>query len=230
MAGWLMYSMLRGFFQFMIAIGWWRWRVEGLENLPPRHQSGMIIAMNHVHWVDILAVGTLLPFQYRLSWLGKAELFQHWLARWYFQNMKVIPVQRGKRDLSAITIAEDALRQGAALLIFPEGHRSGTGILQPGQSGVIRLATRSDVPIVPIAITGTQHGLWGTLQRKEVVLRIGMPYTIMPDSNGKIRPATMKWFISDLMHRIASMLPPEYQGAYQLATASPTPNMRYNRE
>jgi 1-acyl-sn-glycerol-3-phosphate acyltransferase len=231
MAGVFIYRFWQFLFHVLIAIGWFRWRVEGLENLPPRESGGMVIAMNHIHWLDIFAVGVLLPFDYRLTWLGKSELFQNPLASWYFRNMQVVPVQRGKRDLAALQTSIELLKDGAVMLIFPEGHRSKTGMLQQGRNGAIRIAARSGVPIVPAAIIGTQHKLSGTLKRKQVVLRIGTPYTIEPAANGKIPSDMMTELTNEMMQRIAAMLPPEYHGYYrneaamQETTVAETPSL-----
>lgn len=215
MAGWLMYRVLHIAMTLMRRIGWWRWRIEGLERLPPREQGGMMVVMNHINWLDILAVGSLLPLSYRLSWLAKSEIFEHPVAHWFFSNMRVIPIRRGKRDVAALGMAEEALRRGEVMLVFPEGHRSGNGVLQAGRGGAVRLAMRAGVPVVPLAIIGTQHGLKGTLKRREVVIRVGEPFTILPTSNGKIPPDLMASLTDDMMGRIAALLPPDYRGAYQ---------------
>jgi 1-acyl-sn-glycerol-3-phosphate acyltransferase len=215
MAGWLMYRLLQVSMRLMIAIGWWRWRIEGLEKLPPRQDGGIIFAMNHVHWIDIPAVGVLLPFEYRLSWLAKSELFANPLVGWWLRSMNAVPIKRGKRDMGALLAAEELLKGGATMLVFPEGHRSKTGVLQEGRSGAVRLAARSGVPIVPLAIIGTQQGTKGTLLRKEVCLRIGEPYTIPAHLSKKVPPDTMAMLTDDMMSRIAGMLPPDYRGPYQ---------------
>lgn len=103
----------------MRKIGWWRWPVEGLENLPPRAAGGMILATNHSNWIDIPVIGAMAPFNYRLSWLAKSELFAHPVAKWFFHTMHVLPINRGKRDLAAPEVAGKALRDGAVLLIYP---------------------------------------------------------------------------------------------------------------
>jgi 1-acyl-sn-glycerol-3-phosphate acyltransferase len=187
-----------------------RWRVEGLAQLPPREQGGMIIAMNHISWVDTLAIGALLPFSYRLSWFAKSELFANPVVAWWFRQMNAIPVRRGKRDLQAMDAVVAAVKAGAVMLIFPEGTRSRTGVLQEGRGGALRLAMQAGVPIVPLAINGTQHGFG----RKPVLLRIGEPYVVAPTPNGKVPPEQMEQLTNELMHRIASMLPLEQRGPY----------------
>lgn len=216
MVGWIMYGALYTLFHIFIKLGWWRWRIEGLENLPARQQGGLLLVMNHINWVDIIAVDTLLPFRYRLSWLAKSELFANPLARWFLGHMQVVAIRRGKRDVAALDMSVEMLQQGAAMLIFPEGHRSRTGVLQPGRGGAVRLAMRSGVPLVPLAIVGTQHALRGTLLRKEVCLRIGQPYRIAPTANGKIPPDMMAALTDEMMQRIAGLLPADYRGPYQV--------------
>lgn len=201
--------------RFFSRIGWWKWRAEGLENLPPRNIGGMLMVMNHVHWIDIIAVAALLPLSYRLSWLGKAELFEHPLKNWFFRTVEVIPIQRGQRDETALSASEQALRKGAALLVFPEGHRSRTGILQRGLGGTVRLAIRNNVPIVPLALIGSQDGVARSFQAKEILLRVGTPYQIDTPPDAKLSPRLVNRLTTNMMQRIAAMLPEDLRGYYR---------------
>jgi len=208
--------------RFFISIGWWRWRIEGLENLPPRSMGGMLVVMNHIHWLDILAIATLMPLSHRLSWLGKSELFEHPVRRWFFTTMEIIPIQRGRRDMLALEGCEQVLKDGAVLTVFPEGHRSHTGILQRGLGGAVRLAVRSEVPIIPVAITGSQHGLAGALRREELCLRVGPPYVIDPPADdGKMSVRMVNDLTTDMMVRIARLLPESYRGYYHEQASAP---------
>ena len=134
---------------------WWKWSITGREHLKP-HGHGMILAVNHLHWSDTYILGASLPHSLQPTWLAKEELFAHPIAAWWLRAIQVIPVSRQRRDLSALVAAEEALRQGAALVIFVEGHRSASGGLQAGQGGAVRLAIRTGCPIVPIALCGTE--------------------------------------------------------------------------
>lgn len=227
MVGWFCYGVLYVSLTFLRLIGWFRWRLEGRERLPPRDAGGMLIAMNHVNWMDIPVVGALLPFEYRLSWVAKSELLHNRFANWWFRQMQVIPIRRGKRDLAALETMAGALKGGAVLLIFPEGTRGKTGVLREGRGGAVRLAMQAGVPIVPVAIVGTERGLRGTLTRHPVTLRIGEPYTVTTPPNGKVPPEQMERLTLDMMRRIAELLPPERRGVYgalpDLADASAPP-------
>jgi 1-acyl-sn-glycerol-3-phosphate acyltransferase len=193
---------------------WWNWKVEGTENLPPRPQ-GCVLAVNHLNWTDIHLLGASLPLAHRPWWIAKVELFGSRLIAWWLREMQVIPIKRGKRDLTALVAAEDALRAGAALVIFPEGHRSDNGQLQEGKSGAVRLAVRSGCPIVPIAIWGTEHGLGGAATRKPIRLRIGKPYHPVVENPDHIPTSQMNELTDELMLRIAELMPEQYWGHYR---------------
>lgn len=223
MFGWLCYGVLYIIMHFFRLIRLFRWSAEGIENLPPREEGGMIIAMNHVHWSDIPLIGTMLPFSYRLSWVAKSELFRNPIAGWWFRQMSVIPINRGKRDTAALDTMSQALRDGAVLLIFPEGTRSPSGVLKEGRGGAVRLSMQSGTPIVPVAITGTEHGAWRVAFRGKVHLRIGPPFKVEPTPDGKLPPELMERLTSEMMRRIAEQLPPERRGLYAQLPAPAEP-------
>jgi 1-acyl-sn-glycerol-3-phosphate acyltransferase len=192
---------------------WWNWHVEGIENLPPRGQ-GMILAINHIHWTDIHILGASLPLSHRPWWIAKIEMFLNPVVTWWLRQMQVIPIKRGRRDMAAMEAAEEALRRGAVLVIFPEGHRSDTNSLQEGRGGAVRLAVRTGCPIVPIAVWGTELGLGGAFGRKPIQLRIGKPFFVHTD-NGKIPFDRMNELTNEMMLHIAELLPESYWGFYR---------------
>ena len=212
MLGAIMYFLIWGPLNILRKL-WWNWKIEGVENLPPRGQ-GMILATNHIHWTDIHILGGSLPFSHRPWWIAKIEMFLNPAISWWLRTMQVIPIKRGKRDMAAMDAAEDALRAGAALVVFVEGHRSRTGELQEGRGGAVRLAARTGTPIVPIAIWGTEDGLKGAALRRPIHLRIGKPYYVhTPD--GKIPFDRMNELVDEMMLRIAELMPDRYWGVYR---------------
>ena len=193
---------------------WWNWKVEGVENLPPRPQ-GCVLAVNHLNWTDIHILGASLPLSHRPWWIAKVEMFGNRLAAWWLREMQVIAIRRGKRDLAALQLGEAALRAGAPLVIFPEGHRSDTGQLQQGKSGAVRLAVRSGCPIVPIAIYGTEAGLKGAATRKPIRVVIGTPYHPVAVNPDHIPADEIDRLTDEMMLRIAELMPERYWGYYR---------------
>ncbi len=192
---------------------WWKWTITGQAHLKPRGQA-MILAVNHLHWTDTCVLGASLPLSLRPTWLAKAELFANPVAAWWLRAIQVIPVSRGRQGLSALVAAEEALKGGAALIIFVEGHRSAIGGLQEGQGGAVRLAARSGCPIVPIALWGTEAGLRGACLRKPIRVSIGEPYFV-PTETSKISQQRMSELTDELMLRLAALLPERYWGVYR---------------
>lgn len=199
--------------EVMRTFGLLRWSVSGKQNLPPRPQ-GMVLVVNHIQWHDIPFIGWALPLSHRPWWLAKVEIVNS-VFGWWFHMMHVIPVRRGQRDIQAIDRAADAARAGKIVIIFPEGTRSHDGKMLQGRGGTARIALRAGVPIVPMAITGTQKGVMFSKRH----LTIGAPY--YPEVRGtdgnvdKIPAPEMARLTTEIMVKIAELLPAEYHGFYE---------------
>ncbi|MFM2308175.1 MAG: hypothetical protein RLY87_295 [Chloroflexota bacterium] len=198
--------------EVMRTFGLLRWSVSGKENLPPRPQ-GMVLVVNHIQWHDIPFIGWALPLSHRPWWLAKVEIVNS-VFGWWFHMMHVIPVRRGQRDIQAIDRAADAARAGKIVIIFPEGTRSHDGKMLQGRGGTARIALRAGVPIVPMAITGTQKSVLFSKRH----LTIGTPY--YPEVRGtdgnldKIPAPEMARLTTEIMVKIAELLPVAYHGFY----------------
>jgi 1-acyl-sn-glycerol-3-phosphate acyltransferase len=88
----------------------------------------------------------------------------------------------------------------------------------------VRLAAQAGVPIVPVAVVGSETGLKGTLQRKPIHLTIGEPFRVILDDDGKIMPERMEHLTTEMMQRISALLPPERRGVYALPESDPKPS------
>ncbi|NVN51776.1 lysophospholipid acyltransferase family protein [Mycolicibacterium hippocampi] len=133
-------------------------KVEGLENVP---QSGaVILASNHLAVAD--SFYKCLVVNRRITYLAKAEYFtgtgiKGRLTRWFYTSAGQVPIDRSDADAAqgALTTAERILGQGKVLGMYPEGTRSPDGRLYKGKTGLARLALQSQVPVIPVAMIGT---------------------------------------------------------------------------
>jgi len=174
---------------------------------------------NHVGAVDPAIIGAWTP---RPVWfMAKAELFRGAFA-WLMRGYHAFPVVRHSPDRTALRRAFDLLKQGSAVVLFPEGHRSENARLLRAQPGAGFVARRSGAPLVPIAITGTQNVL-GPHQivprPAEVLMTFGVPFQL-PERNQDGSPMDHQQSADYLMTKIAELLPLENQGEY---VSSPLP-------
>jgi 1-acyl-sn-glycerol-3-phosphate acyltransferase len=132
------------------------------------------------------------------------------------ESVNCIWVRRGAIGPSTIRAAIQVLRAGHVLGVAPEGTRSPTRALQPGKTGAVFLAVSAGVPIVPIAITGTEKAVEVfTLRRPRLTVTVGQPITFTLPTGGRRPDAQiLEDHTAELMCRIAAMLPPEYRGVY----------------
>ncbi|MBA3532397.1 MAG: 1-acyl-sn-glycerol-3-phosphate acyltransferase [Ardenticatenales bacterium] len=187
--------------------------VKGQENVP--REGALILVSNHLSLVDPPLLGTFIPRD--LVMMSKAENFDRGgLSRWVTSNYGAFPIRRGAGDVGAIRHAMKVLKQGQALYIAPEGTRSITGYLREPQEGVALLAVRSNVPIVPVGISGIEHfhkrvKRW---QATPVHLSIGLPFRLRSPEPRPDR-AMLEALSEAVMQRIAAELPLEYRGRFQ---------------
>jgi long-chain acyl-CoA synthetase len=136
-----------------------RVEVRGLDNLP---HGPIVIAPNHVSYLDPAAVAAALPWQ-RLSetywggWTG--TLFTNFLMRWFSRLTHVVPVDPQRGAMSSLAFGAAVLERGQSLVWFPEGERSTDGKLQPFRSGIGLLMERRSAEVVPTLIEGAYEAL-----------------------------------------------------------------------
>ncbi|TGA98139.1 1-acyl-sn-glycerol-3-phosphate acyltransferase [Sporolactobacillus shoreae] len=135
--------------------------VEGVENIP--NEGGVLICSNHLSNFDPPLIGILIKRS--LSFVAKEELFKIPFLGRLLRHLQAFPIKRGSGDRGAIRTAMQLLRNGHALLIFPEGHRNPNAPLRQGLSGAGFFALKTDASIIPCAIIG--H--YGFRERMKVV-------------------------------------------------------------
>jgi 1-acyl-sn-glycerol-3-phosphate acyltransferase len=188
--------------------------VRGIENVP--RSGALLVASNHLNDADPGVLATRIPR--RLVFMAKSELFGIPVLAQMLRLYGAFPVRRREADLSALRRSHETLRAGLALVLFPEGTRSGKearlGRAWPG-AGLIAL--RDDVPILPCAITGSQDmGMpkmfLRVFRRRRVTLTIGVPFRLEPVA--RVNTEASAAGADVIMRRIAELLPPEYRGYY----------------
>jgi 1-acyl-sn-glycerol-3-phosphate acyltransferase len=147
--------------------------------------------------------------------MAKAELFKGGWA-WLMRGYQAFPVVRHSPDRTALRRAFGLLKEGSAVVLFPEGHRSENARLLRAEPGAGFIARRSGAPLVPIAITGSQNvlGRHSTIPRRaDVDMTFGEPFEL-PERNRDGSPMDHQQSADYLMTKIAELLPLEYQGEY----------------
>ncbi|HEY7349214.1 MAG TPA: lysophospholipid acyltransferase family protein [Ktedonobacterales bacterium] len=187
-----------------------RLRVAGVQNVP---QTGpVILVSNHLNWTDIPMIG--LRVKRRTHFMAKSELFQKAPLKWLVIGLGAFPVRRGEADRQAIKQADDVLKAGQVLVIFPEGTRSRSRKMKEGLAGVALIAMRSGAPIVPVGIYGSERfkpwRIWPW--RTPITLTYGEPFTLSrEDRRGH---TDLQGQLNVIMRQIAALLPPQYRGIY----------------
>jgi 1-acyl-sn-glycerol-3-phosphate acyltransferase len=206
--------------QFALLPLYCRIRVSGVENVPLT--GPLIIASNHLNDADPGIISSRIPRQ--VVYMAKIELFRVPVLSQFLRAYGAFPVRRNAADLSALRLANQTLEAGLALCIFPEGTRSAEkarlGEAWPG-AGLI--AQRNDVPVLPIAITGSQKmglpWLFFRIHRPyKVTLTIGEPFHLPKPA--RLNAEAAKEGTQLIMERIAALLPPEYRGYYEEGRAT----------
>ncbi|MBB6120075.1 lysophospholipid acyltransferase family protein [Nocardiopsis algeriensis] len=135
--------------------------VEGRDNVPAT--GPVLLASNHLSFIDSVAI-PLSVTQRPVRFLAKSDYFtgtgvKGRLTKTLFTSLGAVPVERGNaRDaMLSLEMMLERLRNGEACVIYPEGTRSRDGRLYRGRTGVALLALESKAPVVPVAVSGTQH-------------------------------------------------------------------------
>jgi 1-acyl-sn-glycerol-3-phosphate acyltransferase len=116
-------------------------------------QSGpVIIAMNHQSYFDPPLAGN--ASDRAIYFLAKKSLLRAPVLRWLLPKLNVIPVELEKTDRSALKAVIRILRDGHAVLVFPEGSRTPDGSLQPALPGLGLIIAKTRAPVVPMRIFG----------------------------------------------------------------------------
>jgi 1-acyl-sn-glycerol-3-phosphate acyltransferase len=190
-----------------------RVEIVGFENLP---SGGFVIAANHIGRLDAALAYYILNRPDII--MVVAEKYEKYaIFRWLVKLTNGMFVDRYNADIHAIRETLRRLEQGQVFTITPEGTRSESGNLIEAKPGAIYLAWKAGVPVLPVALTGTEDAVvverLTHFKRLDVRVVAGQPFMLQL-VKGKDRDAAMQQYTDEVMCRIAALLPPERRGVY----------------
>ncbi|MDO8971974.1 MAG: lysophospholipid acyltransferase family protein [Saprospiraceae bacterium] len=185
----------------------------GTENIPLT--GGMLIATNHMSRMDI-PVLFLTPNRPDMTALVTTKYLKYPLIRWFIVTAQGIWLDRETADFSAFRTAVNALNQGMAIGIAPEGTRSTNAQLLEGKPGTALLALRAGVPILPVALSGTEDAFVKLKRFKKPHITAQYGKLIpAPKLDRDNREGQLQELTDEMMCQIAAMLPENYWGFYK---------------
>lgn len=137
---------------------WFNWRMEGLDQVPK--EGPVLVAANHVSYLDPLGHGYfLLKAGRRPRFLAKIELYKNPLVRRVLEGASQIPVRRGSGDHAPVEAALESLAEDQVVVVYPESTVTRNEDFSPmrAKTGIARLSLAARVPVLPVAIWGSQH-------------------------------------------------------------------------
>lgn len=177
-------------------------KVYGREKLP--YRGGVILASNHASYLDPIILGAASPRP--LNFMAREDLFRNWLFGRLISNVNAFPIERKTADPSAVKEATKRLRDGKVLTVFPEGTRSIDGSIGPGQLGVGLIANKSQVPVIPVFIKGSNEAFpkgAKFLKCKPIQVYFGPSISFEKYKRSKDRKPKYDLFVQDLMEKIS---------------------------
>ncbi|MEZ4667365.1 MAG: lysophospholipid acyltransferase family protein [Anaerolineae bacterium] len=179
------------------------YRVIGKQNVP---RPPFLLTFNHLAFWDAPAIGGAVEYP---TPAFAAKKYQNKPIGLLFYVGIPIWIEQESPDRHALMAALKIIEHGYLFAIAPEGGRSSSGVLKPGLEGVAFIATRANVPILPI-------GLWGTNQlfrqvRPTVRVVVGKPYRL---PEGRARGNQLTEYTERIMCAIAALIPEQYHGHY----------------
>ncbi len=178
-------------------------------------QGPLIIATNHVNWLDA-PVGFSHLHPRPLTAFAKIETWNSFFLRILFNAWDTIPIRRGELDLAAFKKAEDYLAQGKMIAIAPEGTRSNDGCLNTGRPGIVYLAMRTKTPILPVVFIGNENfnENFSIYRRINMTIKVGHPFHLR-FPNERLTREIRQEMTDEIMFEIARLLPENQRGAYR---------------
>lgn len=180
-----------------------RFDIQGTENIPRR--GGAVLVSNHIGYLDFVFAGlTARPAKRLVRFMAKESVFRHKVSGPLMRAMKHIPVDR-KQGLEAYRHAVKSLRSGEIIGVFPEATISESFTLKTFKSGAARMAQEAGVPLLPMALWGTQR-LWTKGHKRDmgrnhfpITVRVGAPMDPQPGESADSLTERLRARVQELL-------------------------------
>ncbi|WP_156758471.1 lysophospholipid acyltransferase family protein [Actinokineospora pegani] len=196
----------------------YRLDVQGTEHIP--RTGGAVLASNHISYLDFIFAGLGAVESKRLvRFMAKESIFRNAVAGPLMRGMHHISVDRSAGQAS-YQVALEKLRAGEVVGVFPEATISRSFTVKELKTGSARLAAEAGVPLIPMALWGTQR-LWTKgkprdLGQRHVPLSIlvGAPMTVTADDDLDVVTAELRVRMADLLEQVQKAYPDHTPGAW----------------
>lgn len=185
-----------------------RIEVHGREHVP---SAGAFLLAPGAHRSNLETFVVSLVTTRRLRFMGKDSLWKHAAADWFFSSLGGFPVNRDVADREALTQTVELVQAGEPVVMFPEGtRRSGPVIAaEHMRDGVAYVASRGQVPIVPVGIGGSERAMpTGAkyIRPSKMVLVVGAPLAPAPlKESGRVSRAAVRAQTDELRRRLQDL-------------------------
>ncbi|HEX8737516.1 MAG TPA: lysophospholipid acyltransferase family protein [Pyrinomonadaceae bacterium] len=146
------------YFAISISKLFWRIKFHNTENIPQNLESGLLIVPNHQSYFDPFWI--CIPIRRKFRFMAWDKVFEWFLVGDMIRYLGAFPVNLERGSKESLKQAVKALREGATLVIFPEGAREfSDGKMLEFKNGAIKIAMLAGVPILPVTIRGANK-IW----------------------------------------------------------------------
>ncbi len=197
-------------------------RVKGLENLEEAKAPCIFVA-NHLSNLDGIVLTRLLKKKFDPYFVAGIKLSNDNFTSFFKNLVKTIDIKPNTADLESVKAIINTLKGGESVMMFPEGTRSRTGRMIEAKKGITLIARMAKVPIVPIALMGTEKVVpinpSGQMDQERIIkgnvdVVIGKPFNLAKKRPDEDKHEYEERAVRDLMNRIAMNLREEYIGFY----------------
>ncbi|MGH7919741.1 MAG: lysophospholipid acyltransferase family protein, partial [Candidatus Dormibacteraceae bacterium] len=198
-----------------------RFQIRGRDRIPP--QGAYVVCANHIGTVDPVVLPAWVNRSDSWS-MAKAEALEKpGFGAWVLRSYHAFGVVRHSADRRALRRAREILASGGVLFIYPEGHRAWDGRLQRAEPGAAFLARAAGVPVLPIAVVGSNRIIEkGRLvpRPRPLTVHVGFPFRLRGRRADGSKVSNQE-AADAVMIEIARLLPEEMRGVYAERMADP---------